>query len=84
MAAGLPVAAFLQSSSDGHGIVKAAQCGFSADSADKDACVQAMQGLMSLSDSFAKMGWNGKIYATENFSREVCVSKLESIIRKIA
>ena len=84
MAAGLPVAAFLQSSSDGHGVVKSAQCGFSADSADKDACVQAMRGLMLLSDSFAKMWQNGKIYATENFSKEVCVSKLESMLRKVA
>ena len=84
MAAGLPVAAFLQSSSDGHGVVKSAQCGFSADSADKDACVQAMRGLMLLSDSFVKMGQNGKIYATENFSKEVCVSKLESMLRKVA
>ena len=80
MAAGLPIAAFLQSSSDGHGGVKSAHCGFSVDSADKDACVQAMRGFMLLSDSFAKMGQNGKIYATENFSKEVCVSQLESML----
>ncbi|HIO11144.1 MAG TPA: glycosyltransferase WbuB [Deltaproteobacteria bacterium] len=81
MAAGLPVAAFLQSSSDGHGVVKSAQCGFSADSADKDACVQAMQGLMSHSDAFAELGQKGKCYATEHFSKEVCVSQLESMLR---
>jgi colanic acid biosynthesis glycosyl transferase WcaI len=80
MAAGLPVAAFLQSSSDGHGVVKSAQCGFSVDSADKDACVQSMKNLLSQSDSFAKLGQNGKNYATENFSKEVCVSQLESML----
>ena len=82
MAAGLPVAAFLQSSSDGHGVVKSAQCGFSADSADKDACVQAMQGLMSHSEAFAELGQKGKQYAVENFSKEVCVSQLESMLRE--
>ena len=44
----------------------------------------ALGGLMLLSDSFVKMGQNGKIYATENFSKEVCVSKLESMLRKVA
>jgi len=80
MAAGLPIAAFLQSSSDGQFLVKSAQCGFSVDSADKDACVQSMKNLLSQSDSFAKLGQNGKNYATENFSKEVCVSQLESML----
>jgi glycosyltransferase involved in cell wall biosynthesis len=80
MAAGLPVAAFLQSSSDGHGIIKSAQCGFSADSADKDACIQSMCTLLSQRDSFAKLGQNGKSYVTKHFSKEVCVSQLESML----
>ena len=84
MAAGLPVAAFLQSSSDGHGVIKSAQCGFSADSSDKDACVQSMCTLLSQRDSFAKLGQNGKSYATEHFSKEVCVSQLESILEDTA
>ena len=81
MASGLPVAAFLQSSSDGHSIIKAAQCGFSVDSGDKDACVQAMRGLMSHSDAFAELGQKGKSYATEHFSKEVCVSQLETMLQ---
>ena len=84
MAAGLPVAAFLQSSSDGHGVIKSAQCGFSADSADKDACVQSMCTLLSQRDSFTKLGQNGKSYATKNFSKEVCVSQLESMFEDTA
>ena len=84
MAAGLPVAAFLQSSSDGHGVIKEAQCGFSADSADKDACVQSMCTLLLQRDSFTKLGQNGKSYATKNFSKEVCVSQLESMLGEIA
>lgn len=79
MSARLPVAAFLQSSSDGHEIIKYAKCGFSADSADKEACVLAMQSLMSKSDSFTELGMSGKSYAKEHFSKEVCLSKLESM-----
>jgi len=84
MASGLPVVAFLQNASDGHGIVKSAKCGFSADSANKDACVQSMRTLLSQRGSFAKLGQNGKRYAAEYFSKEVCVSQLESMLEKSA
>ena len=84
MAAGLPVAAFLQSSSDGHGVLKSAQCGISVDSADKEACVQSMRNLLSQSDSFAKIGESGKSYATKHFSKRVCVTHLESMFEKTA
>ena len=80
MAAGLPVAAFLQSPSDGHVIINSAKCGFSVDSADKSACVQAMRDLIMRSESFSEIGQNGKIYAKEHFSKEVCVSQLESML----
>jgi len=82
MAVGLPIAAFLQTSSDGHRIIKSAQCGFSADSADKDACVNSMRNLLSQRDSFARFGQNGKSYANKHFSKEVCVSQLESMLKK--
>jgi len=83
MAAGLPIAAFLQSSSDGHIILKSAQCGFSANSSEKDACVELMKNLLSMKDSFSKFGQNGKNYAKEHFSKQICVSKLESILEEI-
>ena len=83
MAAGLPIAAFLQSSSDGHIIIKSAQCGFSASSDDKDACVELMEHLLSLKDSFPKFGYNGKNYAKKHFSKQICISKLESILEEI-
>jgi len=82
MAAGLPVAAFLQSVSDGHGIIRDAQCGASADSVDLEACVLAMQGLMRQSASFSDIGEAGKQYASEHFSKEVCVSQLEFMLRE--
>ena len=82
MASGLPIAAFLQTSSDGHKIIKSAQCGFSTDSGDKDACVKSMRYFLSQRNSFAKLGKNGKSYATKHFSKEVCVSQLESMLKK--
>jgi len=81
MAAGLPIAAFMQASSDGHSILKSAKCGFSADSADKDACVKLMRNLVSHSCDLDKLGQNGKLYAIKHFSKEACVSQMESIIK---
>ena len=82
MAVGLPIAAFLQTDSDGHRIIKSAKCGFSADSADKDACIRSMRKFLSQRNSFAKIGQNGRSYAIKNFSKEVCVSQLETIIKR--
>lgn len=80
MASGLPIVAFLQSSSDGHEVVKSAQCGFSSDSANKDSCVKTMEDMMSHRNSFTQMGENGKNYVIENFTKEACVSNLESML----
>lgn len=82
MASGLPIIAFLQSSSDGHSIIQAAQCGISADSADKTACVRAMCRLIQKSESLHKLGQAGKLYSKENYSKEVCVSQLESMFEQ--
>ena len=82
MAVGLPIAAFLQTSSDGHIIIKNAKCGFSACSSDKDACVEIMKNLLSMKDSFSKFGQNGKNYAKAHFSKQICISELESILEE--
>ncbi len=82
MAAGLPIAAFLQSSSDGHSIIQAAKCGISADSADKETCVKSMTKLLKKGDSLGELGQDGKRFAKENFSKEVCISQLEKIFEQ--
>ena len=84
MAAGLPIAAFLQSLSDGHSIIQAAKCGISADSADKDECVRSMCKLIEKSETLKKIGQSGKLYSKENFSKKVCVSQLETMFEKNA
>ena len=81
MAAGLPVVAFLHTASDGHALIAEAGCGVSANSADLDACVQVLQELIARSDdAFEQVGQAGKRYAIEHFSKQVCVSQLETML----
>ena len=65
MAAGLPVAAFLHTASDGHEMIREAGCGVSANSADVDACVAALTGLIRQDDDIKRMGDSGRRYATD-------------------
>lgn len=81
MASGLPVVAFLHTVSDGHAMIADARCGVSANSADWDHCAEVFRALIQRSDEFESIGLAGKQYATEHFSKEVCVSQLEAMIR---
>lgn len=80
MAAGIPVAAFLHTASDGHHLIQVSGCGVSADSADMDQSEQAMRSLLKNQDSFSSLGQAGKNYATQHFSKIVCVSELEKML----
>ena len=80
MAAGLPVVAFLQSQSDGHAIVQAAQCGITADSAHLDVCVEAFQAMLKQVVTFEAIGAAGKHYAIQHFSKEACVTEMERML----
>ena len=80
MAAGLPILAFLHTASDGHALIRDAQCGVSADSADPQACLDAIKSLMLRRSEFNALGQAGKRYATEHFSKEVCVSQMEALL----
>jgi glycosyltransferase involved in cell wall biosynthesis len=82
MASGLPVAAFVHTASDAHALIAEAQCGVSANSGDLDACVQAIQTLMTQAFEFNKIGQLGKDYASKHFSKEVCVTELVNLIRQ--
>jgi glycosyltransferase involved in cell wall biosynthesis len=81
MASGLPVVAFLHTASDGHAMIAEAQCGVSENSGDWDQCAKTLSAFMQRSDQFESIGRAGKRYATEHFSKEVCVSELEAMIR---
>lgn len=81
MAAGLPVLAFLNRESDGHHIIRKANCGFSEVSDDAGKAVSLMLKMYKEKQSLREYGENGFRYATEHFSKEVCVDKLESLFR---
>jgi colanic acid biosynthesis glycosyl transferase WcaI len=80
MAAGLPVAAFLHTTSDAHAMIAEAACGVSANSADIDACVAALRGLLADESKLNNIGQAGRRYALEHFSKEVCVSHIERML----
>jgi glycosyltransferase involved in cell wall biosynthesis len=80
MAAGLPVAAFLQTASDGHKLIQDANCGVSANSADLSECIKAMKTLLMSGTNLQALGQAGKDYAIANFSKDVCVTKLEQML----
>lgn len=84
MAAGLPVAAFLHTASDGHEMIREAGCGVSANSADIDACVAALTGLIREEGGIKSLGEAGRRYAIRHFSKQVCVSQLEDMLKKPA
>lgn len=80
MAAGLPVAAFLHTASDAHQMILDAKCGVSANSANVHECVQVMRDLLAREYEFEQIGLAGKQYAIQHFSKEVCVSQLETML----
>ena len=81
MAAGLPVAAFLHTQSDAHELIAQAQCGVSENSADVQACVQVMKSLLANEAAFGELGQRGREYAIKHFSKDVCVTELETMLR---
>jgi glycosyltransferase involved in cell wall biosynthesis len=80
MAAGLPVAAFLHTASDGHDLIKEAGCGVSANSADLTLSEQAFRQLMHNSEQLSVLGKAGKEYAVKNFAKDICVTQLEQML----
>ena len=77
MGAGIPVLAFLNRESDGHGIVQEARCGYSEVSDSVKKAAHLMRKMVLDQDSLRGLGQNGYRYALQNFSKKVCVDKLE-------
>ena len=82
MAAGIPVLAFLNKESDGHQIIREAACGYSEISDDVQKAAQLILKMYEEKDCLKEMGMNGYRYAVKHFSRQVCVDKLEGLLRK--
>jgi glycosyltransferase involved in cell wall biosynthesis len=83
MASGLPVLSVLNKESDGHGIIKKSDCGFSLIPEDKEGIINAILELKNNENNRKKLGENGRSFAENNFSKKVCVDEYEKIFKEI-
>ena len=81
MAARIPVLAFLNRESDGHQIIHEARCGYSDVSDNAQRASQLILKMYKGKSSLKELGLNGYQYAVKNYSKKVCVDKLESLLR---
>ena len=80
MAAGKPVLAFINAESDGHTIIKEANCGLSVISSRPiEELAQAAKTLYLMGSSLKEMGLNGQKYAKKMFDKSVCVDQIEQL-----
>lgn len=80
MAASLPVLAFLNQESDGHDLIKTAQCGYSAISSDPQKAVELISFMRNNKD-LDKLGENGFSYLMGNFTKDICIKQLEGMFK---
>lgn len=81
MAAGVPVLAFLNKQSDGHALIKDANCGFSSLSNSAEVSAELVFKLYREKHRLKILGDNGYRYAADNFSKERCIDRLEEILK---
>lgn len=81
MAASVPVVAFLNKESDGHKIIKDAQCGYSVISDDPAKAAEIMLKIYNEQEKLRQYGDNGFNYVTKNFEKNICINKLENLFK---
>lgn len=81
MAAGVPVLALLNRESDGHRIIREADCGYSDVFERADRAAGLMRRMYRERDTLPELGRNGYRYAVGNFSKSACVDTLERCLR---
>lgn len=79
MAAGKPIAAFLNKESDGFSVLKEAKCGYAAKSDDLEEAEKIIREIYANKNNLKEMGENGFKYALENLTVEVIVKKIEKL-----
>ena len=81
MAASLPVIAFLNKESDGHTIIKEANCGYSINSDSSFENINSLVlKMLNEKDESKDLGKNGYQYLLENYSKTVCINKINNFI----
>jgi colanic acid biosynthesis glycosyl transferase WcaI len=81
MAASIPIVAFLNKESDGHVVIKEANCGYSIVSdASAEEAKHFLIRVFDEKDKLKEYGENGHRYMLKNFTKEVCLTKLVDLI----
>ncbi|MCH9644424.1 MAG: glycosyltransferase family 4 protein [Gammaproteobacteria bacterium] len=78
MAAGLPVVAFLNKESDGHEIIREAQCGVSVVSDDVEGMILSLRECVVNNSLSSERGLSGTDYVKQHFEQKYCVNELLS------
>lgn len=80
MGSAIPVAASLPLGGDAPKIIQDADCGFVVDAGDHVGLAKSILTLYQDQDAAKQMGRNGRKYAEEHFSLEVCTSQIEELL----
>lgn len=80
MAAGLPVAAFLQQQSEGHRIIQESHCGYSIISDSVDQAVVVIRQMFQERSKLKEYGRQGYEYAVRHFFIDDCIDQLARLI----
>lgn len=80
MAAGLPIVAFLNKESDGHSIIREAQCGYSVISDHVQNVVAAMRKIYNAKTQCKTLGVAGFAYVQQHFTKALCVERLIKLL----
>jgi glycosyltransferase involved in cell wall biosynthesis len=84
MAAARPVVASLPPESDARRIIAESGCGFAVGAGDSQALAKEILTLYSDRALLAEMGQRGRAYVEANFAHEVCIARMEAILRQAA
>lgn len=79
MAAAKPVVALLNRDSDGHAIIRDADCGITCVSDDVEVAAGMLRRMVEHRGSFAQWGRNAFRYVTANFEKDLCLDRLEKL-----
>ncbi|MFA5275714.1 MAG: glycosyltransferase family 4 protein [Candidatus Omnitrophota bacterium] len=80
MAASLPVVAFINKESDAHYLIQKAKAGYSSYSDDSLKAAEIIKNIYSQRAGLALYANNGYQYVRDNFSKEVCIGKIDKYI----
>lgn len=83
MACSVPVLGYFHEKSDGHRILREANCGFSQTIGDEEKATMLFRKVYATRDELKEMGRNGYVYATRYFSKERSLEAMSAIVESL-